>query len=85
MIKSILTAATVIALVSPAASAGTHETIEVVISYDTAQVETSVVKQSIKEQAREACTLDTTGSRLNRVDTECVTEIVEKALTKING
>lgn len=86
MIKSMLTAVSVIAFLAPAASADTRENFDVEITYNTATLEANAtgLERSIVRQARRACAIKT-ADRIKRIDTVCVDEIVEAALNKINA
>ena len=86
MIKSMLTAAAIIAVLAPGASADIRENFDVEITYNTATLEANatVVKRSIVRQARRACAIKT-ADRIKRIDAVCVDEIVEAALNKINA
>ncbi|WP_299550733.1 UrcA family protein [uncultured Tateyamaria sp.] len=84
MIKSIFTAAALLATLAPAATAETRESFSVEIVYNANALTTDAVKveRSIEKQARRACIV--TYTHIKRVDADCVDGIVTAALSKIN-
>ena len=88
MIKSLFTAAAILAFVAPTAQAGVREDIEVAIKYNPADLETTKgaesVTKSVAAQARKACKITVGVSQVSRLDRQCMTEVVEAAMTKIN-
>ena len=88
MIKSILTATALVIAMTPVAAADSREEIEVTIAYNAAELTTEAgtkaVTRSIREQARDACQTNLSGSRVQRVDETCVAELVEAALEEIS-
>jgi hypothetical protein len=80
MIKSVFTAAAVLALIAPNAMADSRDTFDVEITYSESQLN---VEQAIEAQARDACTYVEIGSYIKRIDTDCVAEIIENAKTGI--
>ncbi len=87
MMKSILSATALVMALTPVAAAESREEFEVTIAYNAAELiteaGTEAVTRSIREQARDACRVELSGSRVQRVDETCVADLVEAALEEI--
>lgn len=87
MIKTILTAAAATLMIAPIATAQANDEVKVVVEYSAANVQSNAgiatLVASVETQAREACTVQITGSYLTRVDAVCVQDLVDQALTSL--